>query len=97
MSLTAMVDIPNQSSNPNMYSFLLSYLTLLVYHLFQRGNDYTLPLAPPFLLESNYSRYLIPYKFVVLSGIAVPCIALSCGVSEGNSPSLAVVVNISFN
>ena len=29
--LTAMVDIPTQSSNPSMYSLLKSYLMLLIY------------------------------------------------------------------
>ena len=91
-----MVGIPNQSSNPNMYSLLLFCVTLLIALLLQKGNIGTILPAPPFHFVNNYSRYLIPYKFAVLSKIAVPYVALSCGVIERNSPSLAVVVPITL-
>ena len=38
--------------------------------------------------------YLTYNRFTVLFGIAVPSVVLSCKVSEENSPSLVVVVNI---
>ena len=91
---TAIVGIPYQSSNPNRYSPLLFYLILLVCHEFQKENSYNLLPVPPFHLANNYSRCLAYNKLAELFEIGVPCVALSYKVSEENSPSLVIVVNV---
>ena len=70
----ARVGIPNQFSIPNWYSPLQFYPIPLLYLLFQPKTNNTLLIIPPSLQADSYLEFSNPYKFAVLTKVAVPCI-----------------------
>ena len=72
-SSIARVSIPNQFSIFNWYTPLQPYSVPLLYLLFRPETYSTLLIFPPSLQVDNHSEYLNPYRFAVLTKVAVPC------------------------